>query len=1200
VACGNKYLRYYVINEGKMKEGTEIKRSEERVNNYVDAQFFPNTPIFLAISERLMGYIIQDSIVKYKLSLDHSKSPISSLGDPFQNQAIPVGEADSPEKPSNTIPENSSEVKKDNDAEESHIEDDWRHKKPLPQCLAIGAKRFAIGWKHKPIVGLYEIHLKDPDNIEILLTKVFSLNEEFHSVTSLSFNLNQEFLAMAGQRPVFQKKGTIETGTEELMVTESFLVSVPEIEARQPGSILPFKQLIEKGNTYGQITSVSVATLRHCLATVGTDKYIRVWDFTDGKFKQTANTYFETDLNDISLHPTGTQLAVGANEGIRIFYALESEAKIAVDISGKVCMAVQYSNGGHWLAAGFAYQVYIIDPNTFETKFVLGQHRNLVTRISWTPNDYYLTTSCRGGTAFVWSSRFEIYTADAQNLAITEQHSGEGQGKMLLSNRYEFARQNIQFTGAIYDDEYDLLVVIGMDRVMEILTDKANLPYLQFKFEEPLIPTCICLCKESQVLLVGTNTGIIRCFLWPPPPKTVAEKYFDYHDYKIHASEISGIKATIDAAHIIASSKDGTVSILKITELWEGLGDNTTSSGAALSPDKKRKLKKELGMGGARAKIHETMDSLSLCMRYSLRNMMDKIDRLREEKKGAEEMAAEREQCLRKDLEKEVAQLKASHVKSLDEEHNAYRRLQEQYEAECKKAENEKNRILEEHRKNLEELDEKHKKEQRIAFDLNNEKIELLEKQKAEFRMEIDGIQKSLKEQLTRIEATYQGKYDELKTQHNELLKRLKVDGIKFEEALEQCEQEYEKEIENIKKAFYTDLKGSRDTNDNLKSDIKSQDNEMKKMKDAMKEMEAQKKAYMEETKDLQIKKGQLETKVKEVEEQLKQQEATIREREKEIKNLRNTNSHLENFRFVLDHKIISLKDEKLPMEEQIKNLEKQVNEMYQELEKEASQSRQLLKDNRAYESKLENAKTQIDSQALEVHTTKRKLECIQYELINVLKEPVDKWPIFLTQLYSSHFASDEDVLQIPENYSIKRGVSLGLEIHEPKGKRNEEATRVRDELVKHREWLENKLKASKRDTEKRDTEKVDVIKKLQRQNTDLINDANKLRKDYDNLKIKVKQLEEKFKELTGISLNNVQDIEKEIRKFIHPGSKKNQSMQKSASSFMQYYSNNRKSLEDEESKQGNLNSLIGDLQKNKKVIEKQNAEMAKLQVFYI
>lgn len=65
------------------------------------------------------------------------------------------------------------------------------------------------------------------------------------------------------------------------------------------------------------------------------------------------------------------------------------------------------------------------------------------------------------------------------------------------------------------------------------------------------------------------------------------------------------------------------------------------------------------------------------------------------------------------------------------------------------------------------------------------------------------------------------------------------------------------------------------------------------------------------------------------MQEQLGEREDVIKQKEKNIKDMRNINTHLENFRFVLDHKIRSLKDEKQPMEAQIKNLEKHIKQMY-------------------------------------------------------------------------------------------------------------------------------------------------------------------------------------------------------------------------------------------------------------------------------
>jgi septal ring factor EnvC (AmiA/AmiB activator) len=107
----------------------------------------------------------------------------------------------------------------------------------------------------------------------------------------------------------------------------------------------------------------------------------------------------------------------------------------------------------------------------------------------------------------------------------------------------------------------------------------------------------------------------------------------------------------------------------------------------------------------------------------------------------------------------------------------------------------------------------------------------------------------------------------------------------------------------------------------------------------------------------------------------LGEREDVIKTKEKTIKDLRNVNTHLENFRFVLDHKIRSLKDEKLPMEQQIDNLEKHIKQMYQELLDECEKKKELMNKLKASEDKLSVLKDQLKKKQNEVFCTKRKLE---------------------------------------------------------------------------------------------------------------------------------------------------------------------------------------------------------------------------------
>jgi len=60
------------------------------------------------------------------------------------------------------------------------------------------------------------------------------------------------------------------------------------------------------------------------------------------------------------------------------------------------------------------------------------------------------------------------------------------------------------------------------------------------------------------------------------------------------------------------------------------------------------------------------------------------------------------------------------------------------------------------------------------------------------------------------------------------------------------------------------------------------------------------------------------------------------------IKELKNYSEHLENFKFVLNSKIKSLKDEKSPMEEQVKVLEGHIRNIYDELAEETTKNKNL------------------------------------------------------------------------------------------------------------------------------------------------------------------------------------------------------------------------------------------------------------------
>ena len=77
-------------------------------------------------------------------------------------------------------------------------------------------------------------------------------------------------------------------------------------------------------------------------------------------------------------------------------------------------------------------------------------------------------------------------------------------------------------------------------------------------------------------------------------------------------------------------------------------------------------------------------------------------------------------------------------------------------------------------------------------------------------------------------------------------------------------------------------------------------------------------------------------------EQHLESREESLDEKERTILSLRSTNRTLDNFRFVLDHRLTQLKEEKGPLTQHIEGLEQHVHKMYEELVKEHSKKKEL------------------------------------------------------------------------------------------------------------------------------------------------------------------------------------------------------------------------------------------------------------------
>lgn len=1069
IACGNKYLRYYNIKEGTMKESLKLGHSEEHTNDFSDVRFFPGTSAAVAISTKVAAYVLHSRSVKCKLSLANSAAP------PCQLKV------------------------QDSAGRRNGVEE---NEEPVPQCLAVAEGYFAVGWKFKGRVDVYKVNMNE--EIEVIPFRKYYLGDRLYDVCSLEFNKGGDTLGIIGRRYPTDYNGKEKRIAEHLLINEGFLLNFTQ----EPGSTC-IREIVEKGNPYGEITDISIATLSHIVATVGSDHHIRIWTYFNSKVRQSFGFLFELQLMALALHPVGHQLAVGSKEGFKIFYITEKKIVPAMDVRGKVCMVLQYSNGGHWLAAGYDQQVCLVDPNRLEVKFVLGSHIGAVTHIEWTHNDSYLSSGCSKGSVFVWSSNFEIHTAKGQRQLLAR----SSEGHSLADSKYEYVNKEIKVNGIAYDSEYDLLVIIRADQIMEVRCEKSKKLYMEYAFELGVVPTCVLLSKENGVLLVGTSIGTIRVFLWPMVK--VSEGNLEHHDYAICIKAITHIKIVGNIVVVAAKDNALMLSLERVEEqnlrqLAEG-----------------NRHRKSVEEENTRLRLHEPMDHLKYLMKAAVESEESRIEQIGKVIKGFEILYSEQESNKRKEAQAEIHHLKEEHENKLRKMHREYAKLKKQCEERVKKAESSKLELIEQWKQKVQEQSKHNKINREINVDLYNQKIEALKDQRSEFEDKISAIQGSLGEGLKRIESAYQAKYENLKAQHAEALDQAKDHGREFESQLKCCEEKCEDQISKAKQEFYLELKKLLGDNELLKQNTERTEASLNASLKQMEEVKADRRAEQEKNERMKEYRKQLEESIRILKAELAQHELILYNREKESKGLKSRNQYLSNSKHILGNKIESLSTENVPIEEQVKRLETKAREMDKELEKETAIARELLASQRTDQLKLENADVQIRNKAEKISKIKRKIELLQYDMINLLKEPVSTWTSSFPKVYAAYF--DSDVLSVPESLVIKREDQLVKKTKETK-----ETMEVAGELVSQRERLASDLKMAAQENASRSREKAGLIRKLQKQNIDLIANTNNQRGHFEQLKLKVIKLEEKFKEITGMSLANAKDIEHEIANLLN------------------------------------------------------------------
>jgi len=423
------------------------------------------------------------------------------------------------------------------------------------------------------------------------------------------------------------------------------------------------------------------------------------------------------------------------------------------------------------------------------------------------------------------------------------------------------------------------------------------------------------------------------------------------------------------------------------------------------------------------------------------------------------------------------------------------------------------------------------------------------------YKNEIDRLNTELKE----LENTIEDKFKSLAFQQNDSFNNLFNDYLnnfnilrdeielnieilvktnaEYDDALDKGRADYERLIQKLKDDMAMEIETAQKIIEEKKlqkAKVLTEENNLKTLLD-------QKVAESDDIilKNVQIKQNIIDTTQRSItlQEQLLETEKNLIKIDKKMEDLQNKNNHLEQIRFVLEHRMAALEKEKGPLEDQCYFLENQKYSLQSEFNRlilEISKKNQI----------LENKQAQLKASLIQnfeindhIKYMKKKLNHLQGEVSHFIKKFHDEnmknmsiqekkattVALHLRNFYFKYFETNID-------YEL-----LNYKFYSQKLQEESDKINISNNVdLMLRDKGEEKILNENFKMEQITQQREKGFKRMQDENTILISECNRLRKNLHEVYMHVIDIEKKFEDLTKINPTlNKTEIVSQIKNFI-------------------------------------------------------------------
>jgi hypothetical protein len=1183
VLCGKGYLRLWnvFINEGSLKEHPQrfLKGKTEKEHNFIKAQFFDKKSfMFLVGTTENIFYIIEGFQIIYDFNASYSVDNIHDMNiqkifqkntdsDDSDDDGTFTNSADNTHNESklkdrksllqreNTMSSNISERQSKTKSFMNSTREDSKimfDNNQLKNFYLINNSYILMGFQKSSITFLYKLEkdFKNKKEKEMLMDKDSDEKKnimEDQKVIRLATNVKSIINMMANSdrsQVMFMMELMNDENSSSNYKSQKKNKKDDHNKSQQSGDtsvcVYLFNRVGSKLNFGGEvfkeyfcfnpIISCDFNEKKKMVYTLTSNNWLRCFDYNLGTFAIKHHFNFDSPKM-IVVCPHNNLFGVCFSRKFVLYALFRDKIKIFCEFD-VINPYAKFTQKGDYIAiAGESqvnknYCIYFIDSLYFNTAYVL-ENLPKIKKIEFMENDTYLFALSENSVVLGWSIRLDLMTISLMNRLKEYDKSVESYYFKLM---YKHVNKGMDYQDLDYDSKNELLVVThsNFDRI-SVYNKNGKSLYCQLDLQKH--PVMIRIVKELNCLLLGMEDGSLRIYKWPfdandgSKDSHINESKQLLTEISLHSKPLSNILISGNMKNIITASMDGSLiysNLLTIKDNRLQEVDSLLEQGLKLKPmiedimklhdvfefrisDIKKKDKKvsELDelIKALKSNMHEQKDSVLNDHRAEITNLdYQKDDAINEEDKKEQQLRQELKN-LKFNIENELQNRQEEHEKEKD-------RLSIRYNEKLQLYRNEIERLQQELKELQRDIEDKFKNIIHSQSDYFKTMYDAYNRQFADMKNKIEqSLKKLIKESAEYDDAIYT-----IATHYKEMMKDLS-------KRIDETEQKNQVDMANLKKALEGERGRENDFKNNL--DLKVQESDKIIHKNA------------------EIKKNIIDTTQRTItfQEQLLETEKNLHKIAKKMKDLDIKNKHLEQIRFVLEHRMTSLDKEKAPLEGQCIFLEKQKNSLQDEFNK-------LILQINLKNQFLENKQSQLRASLIQnfeindqVIYIKKKLKHLQSEIkafiltyqddrsenLSIQENKATFVALKLRQFYDKYFSNSIDhELQNYQYYLSK--------LQEETEKMN---IANNFDLIM-RDKGEEKLISEKEKLEQIKVQKERGFKRMQNENTVLIAECNRLRKNLHEVYMHVVDIESKFESLTKINPGlNKTEIVYQIKEFI-------------------------------------------------------------------